>query len=120
MTVKIKIECLPEPDLLFGGGQRGGPAPRLAAAGPVDETPVRDVRLALVGPSEEINPARRWLPRLNSMSVACERNARRYRDWPGAPKALGVSFVVEDRFVRPLMKSGCHLRQRSIFAFRAV
>jgi hypothetical protein len=103
MTVKIAIECLPEPELLFGGGTRGvDPRRSMAAAGPVDEMPVRDVRLGLVGPTEEVNLARRWLPRLNGISIARERNARRYRDWPGASKALGVNFIVEDRFVRPL------------------
>jgi hypothetical protein len=34
--------------------------------------------------------------------VAREKNARRYRDWPGAKKALGANFVIEDRFVRPV------------------
>ena len=36
------------------------------------------------------------------MAIAREKSARRYRDWPGAQKAFGVSFVVEDSFVRPL------------------
>ena len=115
MTVKIKIECLPEPELLFGGKTKGvDPRRSMAVAGPVDETRARDVRLALIGPTEEINLARRWLPRLNSMSVARERNARRYRDWPGAPRALGVSFLVEDRFVRSLDDERlAHARGRS-------
>jgi hypothetical protein len=55
-----------------------------------------------IGPAADVQIARRWLPRLNSMGVAREKSARRYRDWPGAQQALGVTFVIEDRFVRPL------------------
>ena len=34
--------------------------------------------------------------------IAREKSARRYRDWPGAQQAFGVTFMVEDRFVRSL------------------
>ncbi|UCI23013.1 hypothetical protein FJ970_32185 (plasmid) [Mesorhizobium sp. B2-1-8] len=103
MTLKIKIECLPEPELVFGGNKQGvDPRRVMAAAGPVDTASMRDVRTALIGPMDEMAAARQWLLRFNGMSVARERNARRYRDWPGAAQALGVNFVIEDRFVRPL------------------
>src|SRR3546814_15902079 len=36
------------------------------------------------------------------VAIARERSAHRYRDWPGAEKALGASFAIEDRFVRAL------------------
>lgn len=103
MTLNIKIECLPEPELIFGG-DKAGVEPRLvmAKAGAADSGSVREVRIGLVGPPDEIALAKRWLPRLNTVAIAREKNARRYRDWPGAPRALGASFIIEDRFVRPL------------------
>jgi len=103
MVPRIKIECLPEPDLLFGQGETGvDPRRLMAKAGAVDSTPAREIRLGLVGPRAEIQLARHWLPHLNSMSVAKERSAKRFRDWPGAQKAFGVTFMVDDRFVRPV------------------
>lgn len=103
MTLSIKIECLREPELIFGGG-RSGVEPRrlMAKGGAADIGSGKQVRIGLVGPVEDLQLARRWLPRLNSIAIARERSARRFRDWPGAAKALGVSFTVEDRFVRPL------------------
>src|SRR3546814_21110867 len=64
--------------------------------------PGRSIRIGLVGPAEEVRLARKWLPRLNRVAIARERSAHRYRDWPGAEKALGASFAIEDRFVRAL------------------
>lgn len=103
MNLSIKIECLPEPDLIFGGG-RSGVEPRrfMAKGGAADTVAGRQIRIGLVGPADELQLARRWLPRLNAMAIAREKSARRFRDWPGAQKALGVTFVLEDRFVRPL------------------
>lgn len=36
------------------------------------------------------------------MAIARERSARRYPNWQGAQQAFGVTFVIEDRFVRAL------------------
>lgn len=103
MTLKIKIECLPEPELLFGGGHTGvEPRFVMAKAGTTSAVSSKDIRIGLVGPPEEVNLARRWLPRLNNVAIAKEKSAKRYRDWPGAKKALGVTFSIDDRFVRPL------------------
>ena len=101
--MKVKIECLPEPKLTFGLGKSGlEPRKLLAKAGPVDTSRPAEVRLGLVGPAEEVALAKSWLLQLNSFKAAREGNSARYRDWPGAPTALGVRFIVEDRFVRPL------------------
>ena len=54
------------------------------------------------GTAADVQLTRAWLPKLNKMAIAREKSARRYPNWPGAPQALGVTFVVEDRFVRPL------------------
>lgn len=103
MTLKIKIECLHEPPLLFGRNIAGvEPRRVMAEAGAVDLSKSGKITVGLVGPPDEISLARNWLPRLNSVAIAREKNARRYRDWPGARKAVGAEFAVDDHFVRPL------------------
>jgi hypothetical protein len=101
--MKVKIECLREPKLAFGGGRTGlEPRRILGSAGPADGGRLFDIHLALVGPEAEVAAARQWLRRLNQFMAAREGNSQRYRDWPGAGRALGVRFVIEDRFVRPV------------------
>ena len=101
--MKVKIECLPEPKLSFGGGRTGlEPRRVMTNAGPVDGGRMFEIRLALVGPQADVVAARQWLTRLNQFMAAREGNSQRYRDWPGATKALGVQFLIEDRFVRPV------------------
>jgi hypothetical protein len=103
MSLTIKIECLREPSLLFGGNAEGvEPRRIMAKAGAVDGAGAPELSIGLVGPTEDISIARAWLPRLNTMAIARERNAKRYHDWPGAQKTLGAKFVVDDRFVRPI------------------
>jgi hypothetical protein len=103
MNLDIKIECLREPNFALRRG-RTGVEPRrvMAKAGAADSTAPKEICIGLVGPSGEVELARRWLPRLNNVATAREKNAPRYRDWPGAQKAFGTTFFVEDRFVRPL------------------
>ena len=101
--MKVKIECLPKPKLAFGLGKAGlEPRRVMAKAGPVDGGRIDEIRLALVGLEGDVRAARPWISRLNNFMAAREGNSARYRDWPGAPSALGVHFIVEDRFVRPL------------------
>src|SRR3546814_2263186 len=69
----------------------------------------RSIRIWLVGPAGEVRLARKWLPRLYRVAIARERSAHRYRDWPGAEKALGASFAIEDRFVRALVQEALTL-----------
>src|SRR6202023_2063138 len=103
MSLKIKIECLREPDLLFGHNLTGvEPRRVMAKAGAVDSAGGGELSVGLVGPSDVVSIARAWLPRLNAVAIAREKSAKRYRDWPGAQKTLGVTFAVDDRFVRPL------------------
>jgi hypothetical protein len=103
MSLNITIECLPEPKLLFGANETGvEPRRVMAKYGAVDKSAPGELRIGIVGPAADVQVARRWLPLLNRMGVAREKSARRYRDWPGAQQALGVRFVIEDRFVRPL------------------
>src|SRR5512145_8299 len=104
--MNIQIECLPEPCLMFGGRKTGfEPRRALPGAGPVDAGRVREQRLGLVGREEDVEAARRWLERLNHFAPAHEGNAARFRNWPGALKALGVRFSVDDRFVRVIDES---------------
>jgi hypothetical protein len=101
--MKVKVECLLEPKLAFGAGKTGlEPRRVLASAGPADGGRLREIRLALVGPESDVIAARPWLTRLNQFMPAHENNSARYRDWPGALRALGVEFVMEERFVRPV------------------
>ncbi|HEY9226042.1 MAG TPA: hypothetical protein VIP11_05310 [Gemmatimonadaceae bacterium] len=101
--MKIKIECLPEPKLAFGAGAKSvEPRRALASSGPVDAGRMHEIRLGLVGPESDVRAARGWLSRLGYFMPAREGNASRYRDWPGADRALGVRFLIEDRFVRAL------------------
>jgi hypothetical protein len=103
MSLTIKIECLREPELLFGHSVTGvEPRRVMTKAGAVDSASGEELSIGLVGPAEDIAIARAWLPQLNTVAIACEKNAKRYRDWPEAQKALGVRFAVDDRFVRPL------------------
>jgi hypothetical protein len=103
MNLDIKIECLREPNLVFGGNETGvEPRRVMAKAGAADSTAHKEIRIGLVRSSQEVQLARRWLPRLNNVAIAREKSARRYRDWPGAQKAFGATFIIEERFVRPL------------------
>ena len=103
MNLTIKIECLREPNLLFGHDALGvEPRRVLAKSGAVDSAGAQELSIGLVGPAEDIAIARAWLPRLSNVSIAREKNAKRYRDWPGTQKTLGATFFVDDRFVRPI------------------
>jgi hypothetical protein len=101
--MKIKIENLPEPRLSFGAGDIGiDPRRALAQSGPADPRPVREVRLALVGPEADVKAVRKWLSHLNHFVAASEGNATRFPHWPGAECALGIRFVIDESFVRPV------------------
>src|SRR5208283_2896709 len=104
MRLNLRIECLPEPALLFGSNASGVEPRRIMAKhGAADKTGgLKDLRIGIVGPPADVQMARRWLPRLNTVAIAREKSARRYRDWPGAQQVLGVRFVIDERFVRPL------------------
>lgn len=101
MSMDIKIECLPEPLLVFGSGKVGvDPRSMMTRSGAADKIQGRDIQIGLVGAVAEIEIAKKWLTRLNMMAAAHEKNGRRFPDWPGAKHVFGVSFVIEDRFVR--------------------
>ncbi len=103
MSLKITIECLPEPKLLFGSNAPGvAPRRTMAKHGAADKSVPKELRIGIVGPAAEVQIARGWLPRLNRMAIAREKSAHRYPNWPGAQQALGVTFVIEDRFVRAI------------------
>lgn len=103
MSLTIQIQCLREPELLFGQNTTGvEPRRIMAKAGAVEHAGGNELSVGLVGPAQDTDIAKAWLSHLNTVAIAREKNARRYRDWPGAPRALGVRFVVDDRFVRPL------------------
>ena len=92
MATAIKIKCLPEPELQFSNGRRYlDPRRALAANGPADHRGMRTIRVGLVGLADEVNAARAWIATSAVFRPARERNARRFRDWPGCEKALGAT-----------------------------
>lgn len=99
--MRISIEHLSEPDLLFHNGKRGI-EPRRSLTRSRTASADHSIKLGLVGPPEDVMAVRKWLDRLGSFQVAREANARRYRNWPGSRAALGTDFVVPDRFVRTI------------------
>jgi hypothetical protein len=114
MNLNIRIECLPEPKLLFGANETGvEPRRVMSKHGAVDKSAPRELRVGIVGPAAEVQIARAWLPRLNRMAIARENSARRYPNWPGAQQALGVTFVIEDRFVRSIDEEKLNLALHS-------
>lgn len=102
----IKIECLPEPELLFGRAVRGlEPRRILSVAGPLDGGRRQELQLALVGLPGDIQAAKGWINRLNTYIPATEGNSLRFRAWPGAPQAVGARLVVQEKFMRPIDES---------------
>src|SRR5437588_483309 len=103
MSLNLRIECLPEPVLLFGGNATGVEPRRIMAKyGAADKVAApNELRIGIVGPAADVQFARNWLPRLNGVAIG-EKSARRYRDWPGARQVFGATFVADDRFIRPL------------------
>jgi hypothetical protein len=100
----VRIECLREPDLEFGhGGLSPEPKRGLKENGPFDQQQSPElIRLGLVGPQEEIQAVKLWIPKLNGMLVSREGNSRRFRDYPGAARAFSAKFEVVPQFVRGL------------------
>src|SRR6266446_9225131 len=106
MAMAMKIKCLPEPELQFSNGRRDiDPRRALSAGGPADHRGLRTIRVGLVGLADEVIAARSWISTMDAFKPARERNARRFRDWPGAEKALGARFEVDQGFVRTIDKS---------------
>ena len=106
MQLPIKIKCLLEPELQFSNGRRDvDPRRALATAGPVDHRGLRTIRVGLIGLSDDVLAARTWIKTMASFKPAKERNARRFRDWPGLEKALGAKFEVDDQFIRGIDRS---------------
>jgi hypothetical protein len=101
MTIAMKIKCLPEPEVQFNNGRLDvDPRRALASSGPVDHRGQRSFRLGLIGLGWDVAAARGWLRDMNLYRPAKEKNARRFRDWPGVEKALKVKFEVDEEFVR--------------------
>src|ERR1700738_652580 len=101
MTIAMKIKCLPEPKIQFNNGRLDfDPRRALASSGPVDHRGHRTFRLGLIGLDGDVAAARRWLGEMKLYRPAKEKNARRFRDWPGVEKALKAKFEVDDQFVR--------------------
>lgn len=103
MTLPLKIDVLPEPEIEFANGARDvDPRRGLTVNGPVDNRGLRTIRLGLVGLPEDVKAARIWFDRLQQFSPAYEGNSNRFRNWPGLEGALNCKFEIDDRFVRTI------------------
>jgi hypothetical protein len=101
MTIAMKIKCLPEPQVQFNNGRLDvDPRRALASSGPVDHRGQRTFRLGLIGLAADVAAARGWLRDMSLYRPAKEKNARRFRDWPGVEKALKAKFEIDEDFVR--------------------
>jgi len=75
MPIPIKIKCLLEPELQFSNGRRDvDPRRALSAAGPVDHRGLRTIRLGVVGLSEDVLAAGRWIA-----TLVAANHARKWR-----------------------------------------
>jgi len=104
--MKLHVEDLGEPLLEFGNGVEGvDPKTTLAKAGPFGasgQSVPKTVQLGLVAPVLEADAVRLWIDKMGALLLDDESNARRFRPFPGAPKALRCQFDLPDRFVRIL------------------
>ncbi len=115
MSLSLKINVLPEPEIAFANDERDvDPKRGLAEKGPADARGVRTIRIGLVGLTEDVEAARRWIAALHAFRPAFEGNSSRYRNWPGLEAALGAKFEVEDRFVRAIESSQYDLLFRDV------
>jgi hypothetical protein len=107
--MKISIEDLGEPDLEFGQGElHAEPKRVLPIAGPfaseLDVEP-KVIRLGLVALPSEVSPVYQWFEKMHSPMIGHETNALRFREFPGAQKALRCRFEIPDKFIRRLNKN---------------
>src|SRR5258708_4940263 len=106
MAIPMKIKCLPEPQLQFSNGCRDlDPRRARSANRPVDHRGWRTIRVGVGGLVEDDTAARGWIAGLGAFKGAGERNARRFRDWPGAERALGGKLEIDEAFVRRIDQS---------------
>jgi len=80
---------------------RVGVDPRLELAAALSG-PVSDIPLGLVALPEEAGPVRSWMKLMGKLLMSRERNARRYRPFPGTEKAFGRRFILPAQFVRTI------------------
>lgn len=105
MSLSLKINVLPEPEVEFSNAHRDiDPKRGLTAYRPADHRGARALKIGLVGLPEDVAAARTWIKELHSFRPAFEGNSNRFRNWPGLEESLGVTFDVEDRFVRQIDK----------------
>lgn len=96
MTSPLKINVLPEPTIEFNNGAHDVDARRgLNEYRPADFKGMRSIRLGLVGLEEDVQSAFNWFKSLENFRPATERNAQRYRDWPGFKSAIGADVLME-------------------------
>ncbi|SRR5581483_7141738 len=103
--MEIQINRFSEPILQYGNGEGFEPRKDLRAFGPLTKTPLLQLNLGLVGAEHDIVRCLEWIDILNRPAVTNESNAKRFRQYPGAPKAWGISFCAPSHFIRKISDS---------------
>jgi hypothetical protein len=96
--MKIRIEELGEPELEFGGCSSGiNPKLSLPDQGPLKasgEKGVRTIPLGLVCLPSEEKAVRKWFELMHKPLLNNESNIRRFKEYPGAEKALHCRYEI--------------------------
>src|SRR5581483_755440 len=101
-TMRIKVDCLPEPGLRFGDSVTGW-EPKAALAGRERVSGVAGtsvIRLGLVALSDEVAAVRKWFERMEGLILSSETNARRFREFPGTRRVFNYGYDLPDGFVK--------------------
>jgi hypothetical protein len=104
--MEIDVQQLKEPLLEFGNGATGvEPKVVIAASGPFGSnrnSAPTEITCGIVALPAEIMPIRNWISRMHTPLIGEEKNAQRYKDFPGLEDAFNCHFIVRDEFVRSL------------------
>lgn len=98
--MRLRVEPIREPDLLFGNGEVGKePKLSLARKRPADPY-IERLELGVVALPAQIEAVRAWFAQIHSLVLGTERNARRFREFPGVSRVFPCRYDIPDKFVR--------------------
>ena len=106
--VKMDLQRITEPELVFGGGEcTRDPKVGLTQYGPVGSRPAQTipVSVGLVCVPDQAPAILSWIRRLSALQIDTERNALKFPAYPGSDQAFRANFEIEDRFIRPISQA---------------
>jgi hypothetical protein len=102
--MEIEIHQLREPLLEFGNGATGfEPKGSLASDGPFGSNctgPPKEIICGVVGLTSEIMPIQKWIARMHTPLLSEEKNAYRYKPFPGLENAFRCHLIIKEQFIR--------------------